>query len=128
MTTRVSQRNGFTLVELLVVIGILTILIAMLLPALAGSRRQAIQVACLSNLRQLGNALVAYANENGGRFPAPASAFQAHDEDWVHWQPGRRIEDSALWSHLGGSVEVLKCPLGVPDRSADRMPPYPFSY
>ena len=60
-------RRGLTLVELLVVIGIIAVLIALLLPAVAGARRQARTLTCLSNLRQLGTAFQIYLNENKGK-------------------------------------------------------------
>lgn len=63
------RRKAFTLVELLVVIGIIALLISILLPALSKARAQAIKVQCAAQLRQWGLGLTQYAGENRGNFP-----------------------------------------------------------
>ncbi len=62
----VVPSQAFTLVELLVVIGIITLLIAVLLPVMGKARAQANSVKCLSNLRQIGLGLVLYTTDNHG--------------------------------------------------------------
>lgn len=69
-----SRRNGFTLVELLVVIGIIALLISILLPTLGKARSSAKSVVSLSNLRQIGIGLVQYRVENRGQYPVAAYA------------------------------------------------------
>jgi prepilin-type N-terminal cleavage/methylation domain-containing protein/prepilin-type processing-associated H-X9-DG protein len=64
MSSRARTRAGFTLVELLVVIGVIALLLAVLLPSLARAREQAKAAACLSNVKQLATALNMYANDH----------------------------------------------------------------
>ena len=63
------RQTAFTLVELLVVVGIIALLIGILMPALTAARQQASSVQCLSNLRQLATVAIQYTVENRGSFP-----------------------------------------------------------
>jgi prepilin-type N-terminal cleavage/methylation domain-containing protein len=66
---RSSPLRGFTLIELLVVVAIVAILAALLLPALASAKERSKGTACVSNLRQIGLAIRAYADDNSGDIP-----------------------------------------------------------
>src|SRR5438477_5285469 len=97
---------GFTLVELLVVVGIIAVLIAILLPTLKKARAAANRAVCLSNIRQLGTGILMYCNENHGYFPTCAAwdippAYKTYPEDWIWWQANRPLDDSAIARYAG---------------------------
>jgi prepilin-type N-terminal cleavage/methylation domain-containing protein len=66
---RRSRPPGFTLVELLVVIGIIALLISILMPALSAAKERANRIKCSANLRSIGQGLLLYANDNKGIYP-----------------------------------------------------------
>src|SRR5580765_1513400 len=61
--------TGFTIIEVLVVIGIMAVLMAILLPVMERVRHRGYIQACASNLRSIGQAMAVYANENHGHYP-----------------------------------------------------------
>jgi prepilin-type N-terminal cleavage/methylation domain-containing protein/prepilin-type processing-associated H-X9-DG protein len=96
MTMGKNTRYGFTLVELLVVIGIIALLIAILMPALAKARQAASNLTCLSRLRQMGTAMQMYAQDNLGFLPYGESPF------WKDNNGGSGIKNTMYsdWSWL----------------------------
>jgi len=89
-----SRPAGFTLVELLVVIGIIAVLVGILLPTLGRARENANQVKCMANMRQMGTALQMYTSENKGSLPVGfvkdgfaindnVTFYKGEDHDWT---------------------------------------------
>lgn len=100
------QRNAraFTLIELLVVIGIIAVLLAVLLPALAAARRAGRRASCLSNIRQIEVAQIAYAADQDDRILAAGNGYG--DQSWIG-----ALEKYGAW------IDVRRCP-------ADESPYY----
>jgi prepilin-type N-terminal cleavage/methylation domain-containing protein len=99
-----SERKGLSLVELLVVIGIIAILVALLTPALVNARRQANMVACQSNLRQIGAALLMYGNNwHGSIYPPDLGGDAPPERRWPVF-----VFKPAVWN-----PRVMLCPSDV---------------
>jgi prepilin-type N-terminal cleavage/methylation domain-containing protein len=127
----ISNGTGFTLIELLVVIAIIALLLAILMPVLQNVREQAQRAVCLSNLRQLTTAWIAYADDNDDKLVC-GDAFSetiSGNKELKSWLgsaflfPENRsavIDDpdkGALWPYIR-DIDAYRCPRGTAGHAA----------
>jgi len=98
-----QSRRGFTLIELLVVVAIVSILAALLLPALQKAKEKARIAACASNMRQHGVVYLLYANDNNGKLPTDCNSP-------APWSVGYKNPLDILYGYTGGNWKVWICP------------------
>ncbi|HYO10587.1 MAG TPA: type II secretion system protein [Tepidisphaeraceae bacterium] len=114
-------RTGFTLVELLVVIGIIAVLISILLPTLSRARNNAMKIKCAAQIREIGTATVMYANENKGFIPPMRFDNGALDWGGVHnytWTQDWPDKGADIGANIGRLVQrkhlstnkIVQCP------------------
>ena len=110
----VKRLTAFTLVELLTVIAVIAILVAMLLPAVARARQQALAIQCAGNMRQIGTAMLGFATNNEGRLPGGGQAASS-----LAWQDVLNYEyfhQAGYVPRLYGNAQnkaKLACPVAV---------------
>jgi prepilin-type N-terminal cleavage/methylation domain-containing protein/prepilin-type processing-associated H-X9-DG protein len=134
-----ARRRGFTLVELLVVVGIIALLVGLMVPALSRVRRAGLATADLSNMRGLVAAHLSYMNSNEERFvdvglphgsvANPENSFVARLQPYVGTSPlayRSPLDESAHWSpELGGEgIPVVDGPVQVWRRTSYGMNNY----
>src|SRR2546423_11766578 len=120
---------GFTIVELLVVVVIVSVLAALLLPALAKAREQGRSSVCRNNMRQIALAMTLYADENSDYLPWPGDVDRNWQPDWVFGgQPTVDPNNPDLWKNPGfgfhaDSGSTFSHATGLP-----RILPHRYSY
>ena len=126
-----SDRYAFTLVELLVVIGIIALLISILLPALSKARASAQRLVCLSNMRQVGMAVQQYTIDNNGAFPSLLPRGDVPGSDyWLLMIPpylasGQMIHD---WNSAARIAHFGNCPTMAATYSAMGLNPNSWQF
>jgi prepilin-type N-terminal cleavage/methylation domain-containing protein len=117
--TSPTRHTAFTLVELLVVIGIIALLIGILLPVLHRARMAAQRTACQSNVRQIYLGIALYCNDNHDWYPTVAywdngTSYIQLADDWIYWEANRNLDQSQIARYLNTRGDQLKNLLRCP--------------
>jgi prepilin-type N-terminal cleavage/methylation domain-containing protein/prepilin-type processing-associated H-X9-DG protein len=105
-----AARRGFTLVELLVVIGIIAVLIALLFPALRAARIQAQRAQCASNMRQISMAIIGYTGQHNGVYPLKDNPLTSYLYFWSKSNTATQCVLDLMLTSWGMPMEILTCP------------------
>jgi len=114
------RSHAFTLIELIVVLGVLLLLALTLAPGMASARYDGHRVQCLKNLAQMTSAWRMYADDNNDRLVV-SRASSTGSPIWVpgdvdftsasyNWDPNQNLPKSPLWTYCGKSATVFRCP------------------
>ena len=118
MSKRIHKWYGFTLIELLVVIAIIAILAAILFPVFMSAKRAGQRTKCMANMRQLGMAIMNYANDWHNQTPFACGFNGPRDEDWSRWDINTWREHIQPYVMSRG---VLHCPIQNKIIRADKI-------
>ena len=123
-----ARHKGFTLIELLVVISIIALLVGILLPALGAARKTAQKIQCLSNEKQMGIGLVAYAADNRDSLPWGALVGSPQTE-WgkmiTAYIQGKSLTDTGFTVGTGNDLEIFSCPSAAIDAGSKHYIAHP---
>ena len=111
------RRKAFTLVELMIVIGVILLLVSIIVPAISAAREQARAVKCQNNIHQLWQGYVAFAEVHDNRLPGASFDGGNRDPDKRDWMQGAQVgnvlaapQQGTIFKYVGRSYDTYRCP------------------